>query len=72
MVIALGDVRFWGFPVTPLKTQAFFAIWPPDLRLTLQRGRKARGCFETGPGIERRMGEPGERHSVDSGTAPGA
>ena len=66
------NVRFWGFPVTPLKTPVFSADALPDLRLNLRRGRKARGCFETGPGIEKRMGEPGERHSVDSGTAPGA
>jgi len=34
------NVRFRGFPVTKLKTLAFFATLPPDLRLDLHRGRK--------------------------------
>jgi hypothetical protein len=34
------NVRFWGFPATPLKLQDYSAISPPDLRSALQRGRK--------------------------------
>ena len=72
---ALGNVRFWGFPVTPLKTQEFSADLPPDLRLALQRGRKGpwmrnRAGALPLPGTETRMGEARERLSIDSRPAP--
>jgi len=69
------NVCFWGFPVTPLKTQVFFHNEPPDLRLALQQSRK-------GPRMRRfqgdraptktRMGELRERLSVDNCEAAGA
>ena len=70
-----ANVRFWGFPVTPLKTQEFSADLPPDLRLALQRGRKGpwmrnRAGALPLPGTETRMGEARERHSVDSRQTP--
>jgi len=27
MVTVFGDVRFWGFPVTPLKLQVYLPVW---------------------------------------------
>jgi hypothetical protein len=39
IVLPAIDIRFRGFPVTPLETQAFFSVLPPDLRPARQRGR---------------------------------
>jgi len=69
------NVRFWGFPVTPLKMRAFLDTLRPDLRSTLQCGRKGpwmrnRAGALPLPGTETRMGEARERHSVDSRQTP--
>src|SRR6516225_3648000 len=70
--------RMWGFPVTPLKTQAFFAACRQTYGQPCNGAGKARRCAISGdrapthrPDPKTRMGEPGERLSVDSGPAPG-
>jgi hypothetical protein len=51
------DVCFWGFPVTQLKTRAYFARLATDLRLTLQRSQEGPWIDRNLPGIETLMGE---------------
>ena len=67
-----SNFRFWGFPVTPLKTQAFLAYQPLDLRSALQCGRKGPWMRRfRGPGHlptgSIRIGAWAEGHGVDSG-----
>jgi len=70
MTTVLRDVRFWGFPVTALKTQAYLATLPPALRSALHRSRKGPwmrvGRIYLAARPDQRIGEPGERLSVDS------